>query len=719
MRKTLRDAAGAAALVALLLLVPAAIGSEGGAPASGTIAPASFHSAALGEDVAYNVYLPAGYEATSRRYPVLYLLHGRGDSMSAWTRMKGELDQLIADGDIPPTIAVMPDAPWSDRASYYVDSSYRGSDPGRPVETAFVRDLIPFVDATYRTIASRDGRVVGGYSMGGYGALRYSIAYPELFAASIVLSPAVYVPTPPKDSSAREFGAFGNAAAPFVDAIYKKLNYPAEFQRFAAKSLPSHMFIAVGDDEYKNPKPEDFAHDLDLEAHVLFNQAVRVPNLTAELRVLNGGHDWDVWEPAFVEGAKYAFTYVARPEVSVMKATLVGTPGADREGGVAVDAAGNTYEALAAAGPVDGQPNAGGTDAVLIKYAPDGAKLWTRSLGTAGTDRAYGVALDPQGHPVVAGYTAGNLAGSAGGDDVFVAKLDPAGAREWPTQLGTSAADRAYGLGVGADGSVYVAGYTKGALAGPNAGDKDVFVAKLTAAGAVSWTRQLGSPGEDKGMAVAAGGGGVYVAGFVGDVVGSPVPGSTLGGTDGVLARFGEDGTPTWTRQFGTASDDQAWGVAADGSGNATVAGFSAGSLFAPLAGDKDVVVARFDPAGAVTARDQFGSTGNDKGSSVALDGSGNAYVTGFSDGAVGTNVGKFDALLVKYGPGLTRAWTRQFGTTENDGADMYAEGTVFLAAHGDRIVVSGVTEGSPVGQTQAGGGDVFLASFDAAGVNR
>ncbi|MGZ4388947.1 MAG: alpha/beta hydrolase, partial [Gaiellaceae bacterium] len=386
MRTNLRRAARIGAVLSLFLLVPVAIGASGTASAQpGTLTTASFHSAAMGEDIAYNLYLPAGYAGSTERYPVVYLLHGRGDSMSAWTQMKGKLDQLIADGAIPPTIAIMPDAPWSSRASYYVDSAYSGADPGRPVETAFTQDLIAHADATYRTIASRDGRIVGGYSMGGYGALRYAIAHPDLFAASIVLSPAVYFPMPPADSSTREFGAFGNGGALFVDSIYRKLNYPDEFTRFAAKNLPSHMFIAVGDDEYQNPG--DYTHDLDFEAHVLYKQALRVPNMSAELRVLNGGHDWDVWGPAFEEGAKYAFQFVARPQVSIMKATLTGTAGADREGGVAVDSAGNVYEALAAEGSVDGQPYAGAKDVVLVKYGPTGVKLWTREFGTAGTDR--------------------------------------------------------------------------------------------------------------------------------------------------------------------------------------------------------------------------------------------------------------------------------------------------------------------------------------------
>ena len=147
----------------------------------------------LGEDIYYNVYLPAGYATRRSATPCSISCTA---AATRWRLDAGEepADELIGAGEIPPTIAIMPDAPWSSRASYYVDSAYRGADPGRQVETAFTTDLIQNVDSTYRTIPSRDGRVIGGYSMGGYGAMRYSIAHPDLFAASIVLSPAVYFP---------------------------------------------------------------------------------------------------------------------------------------------------------------------------------------------------------------------------------------------------------------------------------------------------------------------------------------------------------------------------------------------------------------------------------------------------------------------------------------------------------------------------------------------
>jgi enterochelin esterase-like enzyme len=700
----------------VVLLAPSAGGSVDSI-AEGSIATASFRSAALGEDVAYNVYLPPGYAGSSERYPVLYLLHGRGDSMSAWVQMKGALDALIASGEIQPTIAIMPDAPWSSRASYYVDSAYTGADPGRPVETAFTRDLIAHVDSAYRTVASRTGRGVAGYSMGGYGALRYSLAHPDLFGAAIVLSPAVYVPLPPSDSSTREFGAFGLGKSLFVESIYRKLNYPALFPSFAASGNELPMYIAVGDDEFKNPNPKDAIHDLDFEAHVLFNQAVRVPNLSAELRVVDGGHDWDVWGPQFVEGAKYVFQFLNQAPVTPVKATLTGTAGEERAGGVATDAAGNVYQALAAAGSVAGQPYAGDKDLVLVKDSPAGARLWTRELGTIGLERAYGVAVDPAGHVLVTGYTKGDLDGSHAGnttDDVFVVKFDPDGNRQWLRQFGVPAlADRGYAVATDSSGNVYVTGYTRGNLAATNLGDKDVYLAKLDSNGNELWVRQFGSAGEDKGWGVSATADGVRLGGMT-----SGAMGTAAGALDGWVARYDGGGSQVWLQQFGTAANEEVWGLTADASGNTYVAAYSAGAFDGPLAGDKDIVAARFDPAGALTWKDQLGTDLNDKGAAIALDDSGNLYVAGFSDGDLEGHLGKFDAVLVKYAPDTTREWVRQFGTVEDDGADAFAEANLYLTTHGTTAYVSGLTLGDVDGATQLGLGDVFLARFDAQGEN-
>lgn len=261
-------------------------------------------SDALGDWIEAALYLPAGYDDTTRRYPVLYLLHGRGDDLTAWQQVEGDLDGLIAAGRIPPVIAVMPDAPWSDCAGYYVDSRYAGDDrhpAGAPVETAFAVDLVGHVDRAYRTIAGRDARALAGYSMGGAGALRLLTARQTVFSAAIVLGAAVYDPLPPADSSTRSHGAYGVGDRLFVDERYRELSYPSSFAALDP-GLPIHLFIGVGDDETAREDPAEAAHDLDYESATLYNRARRIPGITAEFRVIDGPHDWSVWRPLFRAG---------------------------------------------------------------------------------------------------------------------------------------------------------------------------------------------------------------------------------------------------------------------------------------------------------------------------------------------------------------------------------------------------------------------------------
>jgi S-formylglutathione hydrolase FrmB len=249
----------------------------------------------------YSVYLPPGYDDAARRgrrFPTLYLLHGRGDSNDDWGRVLPWLDEEIRSAALPAMICVMPDAPWSARASFYVDSE---SDGGAAVETAFVDVLVPHIDTRFGAPPAR-ARAVAGYSMGGAGALRFTLARPDLFEAAIVLSPAVYDPAPPAGSSAREFGAFGVGRRTFDEARYRQLGYQVALDA-VDPALPVRLFIAVGDQEYVND-PEDARHDLDYEAGVLYNRAKRVPGLRAAFRVYGGGHDWSVWERGFREGLR-------------------------------------------------------------------------------------------------------------------------------------------------------------------------------------------------------------------------------------------------------------------------------------------------------------------------------------------------------------------------------------------------------------------------------
>ena len=132
-------------------------------------------------------YLPPGYAANgTTRYPVIYFLHGRSvDSKRPITAYYiSRADAAIRSGVMPPTIIVLVQG---DNQGWYVDAQ----DGTRPMESILIKDLIPYIDSHYRTIAAKAGRAVEGHSMGGYGALHIGFKYPDLFAAVTGNSPAL------------------------------------------------------------------------------------------------------------------------------------------------------------------------------------------------------------------------------------------------------------------------------------------------------------------------------------------------------------------------------------------------------------------------------------------------------------------------------------------------------------------------------------------------
>jgi S-formylglutathione hydrolase FrmB len=133
------------------------------------------------------ILLPAGYRADPRRrYPVLYLLHGAESDYRSWTRY-GDAEAITARTAM---IVVMPDG---GTMGWYTDW-YQGQKPVRPLwETYHVGELVPWVDAHFRTIAARRGRAIAGLSMGGYGALSYAARHPATFSAAASFSGALEI----------------------------------------------------------------------------------------------------------------------------------------------------------------------------------------------------------------------------------------------------------------------------------------------------------------------------------------------------------------------------------------------------------------------------------------------------------------------------------------------------------------------------------------------
>lgn len=252
-----------------------------------------FESTTLGREWRYELYLPSGYETSRLRYPVLYLLHGNNSSGREWVekgKVQSVADELISRGDMPPAVIVMPDA----GVTWYVDRKEK-------METAFLRDLFPEIEKNLRVLGAREGRLIGGLSMGGYGSLRFVLKYPEMFAAAALLSPAIYDPVPPPKSSARRVGTFG--APEFDEQVWKSLNYPTLWQGYLAKKTPVPMYINSGDDD-------EFM--IEADATKLYS-LLRANQQPAQLRIVDGGHNWAVWGGTLGDAMKYIFRYSAKP----------------------------------------------------------------------------------------------------------------------------------------------------------------------------------------------------------------------------------------------------------------------------------------------------------------------------------------------------------------------------------------------------------------------
>jgi enterochelin esterase-like enzyme len=149
----------------------------------------TYHSAAMDCEVGYTIYLPPGYAADSTRHPVVYWLPGGGcteepDSPSIAHGLLAGMDAAIKAGKLPPLIFVLVNG---GRYTRYYDSLDRSI----MMETTIIRELIPHIDATYRTVATRDGRAIQGGSMGGMGALKFAFKYPDLFGSAVACCPAM------------------------------------------------------------------------------------------------------------------------------------------------------------------------------------------------------------------------------------------------------------------------------------------------------------------------------------------------------------------------------------------------------------------------------------------------------------------------------------------------------------------------------------------------
>jgi endo-1,4-beta-xylanase len=213
----------------------------------------TFSSNILQAEVSYLVYLPAEYEQQSKRYPVIYWLHGLGGNQRGGaTTFVPQVDRAIREGALPPAIVVLVNGMVN---SFYCD----WANGQRPIESVIIKELIPHIDRTYRTLGRREGRVIQGYSMGGFGAAHLAFKYPEVFGTVVADAGALI----------REGALTGpNLVDVFKGAFAEdKDRFLAEHpNQLVAKNADkirgkTHIRIGVGKDDNLLPRSEEL-HEL-------------------------------------------------------------------------------------------------------------------------------------------------------------------------------------------------------------------------------------------------------------------------------------------------------------------------------------------------------------------------------------------------------------------------------------------------------------------------
>lgn len=256
-------------------------------------------SAILGKDVEYNIYLPSGYESNpTRRYPVLYLLHGYTDDETGWTQFGDTqeiADKIISSGEVPPMIIVMPDA----GVSWYQNSF----DGKTRYEDFFTTEFVKFIDENYRTRPKKEFRAVAGLSMGGLGTLLMATKHPEMFVAACPLSAAVWTD---------EEVATGNQDQARYDAVFgdlygKGLKGTDRVTEHYKKNAPIHIVMNGNAEELKKVKYYIDCGDDDflIKGNMALHAAMIDKKIPHEFRVRDGGHTWSYWRTALPEVLKF------------------------------------------------------------------------------------------------------------------------------------------------------------------------------------------------------------------------------------------------------------------------------------------------------------------------------------------------------------------------------------------------------------------------------
>ena len=461
------------------------------------------------------------------------------------------------------------------------------------------------------------------------------------------------------------------------------------------------------------------------------------------------------------EVAAYDPTYPLVIDPVLVYSTYLGGSGGDWGYGIAVDSSGNAYVTgstvssnFPTANAVQARYGGGDSDAFVSKLNAAGSALvYSTYLGGSGDDWSWGIAVDSSGNAYVTGPTASRnfptanalQASNRGSHDAFVTKLNAAGsALVYSTYLGGSGDDAGTGMALDSSGNAYVTGLTSSrnfptanaVQASYGGGMYDAFVTKLNAAGsALVYSTYLGGSDEDGGSGIAVdSSGNAYVTGMTNSSnfpTANALQASNRGSNDAFVTKLNAAGSALVYSTYLGGSGDEVGLIAVDSSGNAYVTGETSSGNF-PTAnalhassggGRSDAFVTKLNAAGSALVYSTYlGGSGEEGGSGIAVDSSGNAYVTGYtgssnfptSNALQASNRGLRDAFVTKLNAaGSALVYSTYLGGSDED------DGWGIAVDSSGNAYVAGYTESSnfPTAgalQPAYGGGayDAFIAKI-------
>ena len=251
----------------------------------------------MGVEKPYSVYLPDGYDSSTERYPVLYLLHGAWGNHKSWNRDGGGeqpriTDEMIAAGKAVKMIVVMPDATG-------IGPRRGGKNMGYfnvrdwAYEDFFFQEFIPYIDQKFRTIASKEGRAIAGLSMGGGGSVVYAQRHPEMFNACYSTSGLL-------DHRYRAVSKVSVNPDEIEWLWSVAQTSPVEFLRYATEEQLEKLrtvrwMLDCGDDDSLIQTNLDFFTEMKRE------------KVAVEFRIRDGVHDWKFWREALPLILQFSF----------------------------------------------------------------------------------------------------------------------------------------------------------------------------------------------------------------------------------------------------------------------------------------------------------------------------------------------------------------------------------------------------------------------------